>query len=338
MNRLRLSLYFLTLLLAGAPITGYPGELFPTSTMRPRVRQRRVRKPGIVRRVVRNVSDTVSNVQQTCKKTVTWVQQHPKEALMLLERLVWLYRQFLAGGADQHPGNRTTPVFNHTAIAQELERERALERIRLQDGECLVCLDDKQANEFRILSCRHHCCAVCLNTIVDGALQEQNMNQLLCPDATCRRQMTESDLRRIVGDDHERFNACCNLMAREWLLRQPNARHCPTPDCQHIHVNNAQQFRTVRCPDCRQEYCSNCTRAHTVGIRCQEAPRTWREELNERWREGNTKPCPECGVDIQKNGGCNAMTCTRCHHHFCWICLEPDPYGHTECARINLGN
>jgi hypothetical protein len=32
------------------------------------------------------------------------------------------------------------------------------------------------------------------------------------------------------------------------------------------------------------------------------------------------KQCPQCHVDIEKNGGCNHMTC-KCGHHFCWVCL-----------------
>jgi len=35
------------------------------------------------------------------------------------------------------------------------------------------------------------------------------------------------------------------------------------------------------------------------------------------------KPCPACGVNIEKTGGCDHMTCHRCRHGFCWLCLVP---------------
>uniref|UniRef100_A0A1I8HP02 RBR-type E3 ubiquitin transferase n=1 Tax=Macrostomum lignano TaxID=282301 RepID=A0A1I8HP02_9PLAT len=36
----------------------------------------------------------------------------------------------------------------------------------------------------------------------------------------------------------------------------------------------------------------------------------------------NRKQCPRCRVHIEKNAGCNHMTCTRCHCHFCWLCVR----------------
>lgn len=34
------------------------------------------------------------------------------------------------------------------------------------------------------------------------------------------------------------------------------------------------------------------------------------------------RSCPFCRVAIQKDGGCNHMTCTQCHGEFCWVCLQ----------------
>jgi ariadne-1 len=38
------------------------------------------------------------------------------------------------------------------------------------------------------------------------------------------------------------------------------------------------------------------------------------------WEQKNTKPCPKCASRIEKDGGCNHMTCKNCNHEFCWIC------------------
>lgn len=50
---------------------------------------------------------------------------------------------------------------------------------------------------------------------------------------------------------------------------------------------------------------------------------------SESWVTNNTKPCAGCGAPIQRNGGCNHITCSRCHGHFCWVgCHSCTYYSH----------
>ncbi len=46
------------------------------------------------------------------------------------------------------------------------------------------------------------------------------------------------------------------------------------------------------------------------------------EDLSETWIKQKTKKCPSCKVNIEKNGGCNHMTCQKCSHEFYWISLQ----------------
>uniref|UniRef100_A0A8C6UPQ6 RING-type domain-containing protein n=1 Tax=Neogobius melanostomus TaxID=47308 RepID=A0A8C6UPQ6_9GOBI len=43
--------------------------------------------------------------------------------------------------------------------------------------------------------------------------------------------------------------------------------------------------------------------------------------LSEEWITFNSKTCPHCFSHIEKNGGCNHMTCSQCKRQFCWICM-----------------
>lgn len=36
----------------------------------------------------------------------------------------------------------------------------------------------------------------------------------------------------------------------------------------------------------------------------------------------NFKQCPNCEIIIEKDEGCNHMTCVSCNHQFCWLCME----------------
>ena len=56
------------------------------------------------------------------------------------------------------------------------------------------------------------------------------------------------------------------------------------------------------------------------------------ESENVKWLIANTKQCPKCHKYIEKNQGCNHMTCRKeaggCSYEFCWICLsEWGPHG-----------
>lgn len=43
--------------------------------------------------------------------------------------------------------------------------------------------------------------------------------------------------------------------------------------------------------------------------------------LSVNWISVNAKHCPYCFTKIEKNGGCNMMTCSQCGQLFCWVCL-----------------
>ncbi|WAQ88270.1 hypothetical protein PtA15_9A397 [Puccinia triticina] len=38
------------------------------------------------------------------------------------------------------------------------------------------------------------------------------------------------------------------------------------------------------------------------------------------WISANTKECTRCHLTIEKNGGCNHVTCKKCKPEFCWVC------------------
>lgn len=68
----------------------------------------------------------------------------------------------------------------------------------------------------------------------------------------------------------------------------------------------------------------------TTCAQAKEHKEAQENQANTEWKQTNTKQCPHCKVAIEKNNGCNHMTCNQCRHEFCWICLERYP-----CPRRN---
>jgi hypothetical protein len=75
----------------------------------------------------------------------------------------------------------------------------------------------------------------------------------------------------------------------------------------------------VRCNDCDREFCSVCKFGAHGGMTCEEWEATDQHRSEMKVIEV-ARRCPSCQVPIEKNGGCNDMTCSRCRKHFCFKC------------------
>jgi len=73
----------------------------------------------------------------------------------------------------------------------------------------------------------------------------------------------------------------------------------------------------VKCPCCSDDFVLDTAsemKSNNLGVDVQ----------SEKWIRKNTRPCPSCRAPVNKNGGCNHMTCTRCKAKFCWACMRLD--------------
>ena len=101
-------------------------------------------------------------------------------------------------------------------------------------------------------------------------------------------------------------------------------RICPTPDCGYP-MYGSKNDPMSRCPKCTKKFCFNCgTDEWHTEYECKQY-RSWKSNSNEigdfrKWAMKNKcKTCPNCRTTIQKDGGCNHMTCTNCKHEFHWL-------------------
>lgn len=120
------------------------------------------------------------------------------------------------------------------------------------------------------------------------------------------------------------------IKTQEAFEHEFGIKHCPTPECVHQFVVEGEAPVLRRCEGCAHQYCVQCLLNHPETISCQNAAAmrhmTPEERATEEWKLTHTQQCPHCHKNIEKNGGCNHMTCRQenggCGYEFCWLCLN----------------
>lgn len=181
-------------------------------------------------------------------------------------------------------------------------------------------------------------CVPCLRSYVSVGIT--GTLDLRCPTADCNNHMDVSEVQAGLGESHRKeFERFCDLKVRSMLQNEQTWVWCQAPGCGsgQMHIGGGD-FPIVTCQQCSARTCFPHGTVWHEGRTCAEFDedlkktergRVWIEaKQSETWIRGNTKICPGkgCSRPIQKNDGCDHMTCRRpagCGHEFCWECLAP---------------
>jgi hypothetical protein len=112
------------------------------------------------------------------------------------------------------------------------------------------------------------------------------------------------------------------LLIRTYVDDKPHIKWCPHPNCEHAvdcRVPESKLDTIVPTVHCTAEhvFCFGCSFPQDH----QPAPcaivRRWNKKCADdsetsNWLMANTKECIKCKSTIEKNGGCNHMTCKKC--------------------------
>ena len=119
--------------------------------------------------------------------------------------------------------------------------------------------------------------------------------------------------------DPSDFSKLIYISLNSFIAKSDIYGRCPTLDCPQIYLKSLEIFK---CDVCNFSYCTKCLTPTHEGFTCQQSKKL-REELSEEEMEKlGIKICSNCKARIQKNGGCNHLTCKQCNHHMCWVCGE----------------
>ena len=197
---------------------------------------------------------------------------------------------------------------------------------------CQVCLEDKDLTEFDglpIPDCQHPTrtiCDACTVQHVQIAFRVTFTDDVYCPELECGVIFDSSIVSKLLSlsgdqtlvDRYERY-----VLHRE-IEKMDGFIWCSNPQCTSGQLHEGgESNRIVTCHTCRQKTCFVHKVRWHEGLTCDEFSYNigTNDGESQEWILTNAKKCPRCPYHIQKNDGCDHMTCTRCRHQFCWLCL-----------------
>jgi len=100
---------------------------------------------------------------------------------------------------------------------------------------------------------------------------------------------------------------------------------CPHPSCTYAVQALAGGVTDVRCESCGTAFCFQCREDAHEPLSCAGLAR-WRVKCRDdsetaNWFQAHARKCPNCNTFIEKNQGCNHMSCAVCRFEFCWVCM-----------------
>jgi hypothetical protein len=194
----------------------------------------------------------------------------------------------------------------------------------LGDDHCPVCLDPPLTPVT--LSCGHRWCKACLVAYLTAAADTRSFPiSCLGNQGRCTEFIPMRVVRKVLppGD----FDALASAAFHTYVQSRPGEYHyCPTPDCPQAYPTGPRND-PLSCPSCLARICSTCHVEYHEGVTCADREDGGDRLFQEWMRIHDVKKCPGCHAPIERAAGCNHMTCTRCHTHTCWVCLETFPQG-----------
>ncbi|KAJ3277018.1 hypothetical protein HDV01_000070 [Terramyces sp. JEL0728] len=194
---------------------------------------------------------------------------------------------------------------------------------------CDICCNDEENLSTFALSCEHRFCVDCYEHYLTDKIKEGESRFITCA-AECNLIVDEKAIQLLVKPEIcQKYNI---LLLRGFVDDHKSLHWCPFPNCENAvkcMISKAQLDTIVPTVECSagHRFCFGCGEKDHQPAICDVVKRWLKKCADDsetsNWIAANTKECVKCFSMIEKNGGCNHMTCRKCKHEFCWICLGP---------------
>eukprot|EP00049_Salpingoeca_infusionum_P018524 m.357619 g.357619 ORF g.357619 m.357619 type:complete len:528 (+) comp17887_c0_seq1:416-1999(+) len=220
---------------------------------------------------------------------------------------------------------------------------------------CIIC--DEPVETYAAMPCGHISCDECWAQYLFQEITELGHESISCPAGDCAVLVDEYTVIKLLEramDAGEETDGLISkfkyLAAKSYVRSNPHLRWCPNPKGCGLALSVSHRTsdrglpRMLKC-SCEYEFCFVCGMEDHYPLGCEMYAK-WLKKCQDdsetaNWIAANTQECPKCRFTIEKNGGCNHMTCRQCKHEFCWMCLgDWEPHGSSwfKCNRFEEGD
>ena len=200
---------------------------------------------------------------------------------------------------------------------------------------CSICAEDFDASDT--VACTgddiHFMCKPCLASYCTVTVQSGPIQSMSCPMPKCNSLFATHDVKSTLSEwDVLMITHREDSRNRRVALAAKAMLHC---ECGTVAIITEEDMGDGRiaCPGkgCGRRFCAKCGNDDHGKELCPPPAETV------QWLDKNSKECPNCKNRIQKNGGCDHMTCQPpggCGYEFWWTCGCPyRSHSHGRCPR-----
>ncbi|XP_077233211.1 putative E3 ubiquitin-protein ligase ARI2 isoform X2 [Tasmannia lanceolata] len=198
---------------------------------------------------------------------------------------------------------------------------------------CNICIEDVPISAVTTMDCGHCFCNACWTEHFVVKINDGQSRRIRCMAHKCNAICDEAVIRNLVSLKHpdlaERFD---RYLLESYIEDNNKVKWCPSvPHCGNAIRVEGEPYCEVECT-CGLQFCFSCSLEAHSPCSClmwelwTKKCRDESETVN--WITVNTKPCPKCHKPVEKNGGCNLVSCI-CGQAFCWLCGGATGRDHT---------
>lgn len=198
---------------------------------------------------------------------------------------------------------------------------------------CRIC-HSRQTSFITFRQCGHRFCKECIKSYCKMSLKKATCMQSGCD--------IKIDLVTVLSVlETKSYGKYCYTKLQTFVNESKGGmKYCPTIGCNSIAFKESssqtdtnrtitENALQVTCGYCNKCWCFDCQRHHWplscsifknyLDYREEFVPFFKEHKNNLRKLRDMLKICPNCGILIEKNGGCHNMFCVNCSTPFCWM-------------------